>query len=67
MKSILFLQVMDGRFFAGKKLECFFWDGITNYKVEEPEEKKQRREKEFGKWLEDEDENEALSTQDEAN
>jgi len=24
---------MNGRYFDGKKLECFYYDGKTNYKV----------------------------------
>lgn len=27
------LRVMNGRFFAGRQLEAFKWDGITNYNV----------------------------------
>jgi len=26
------VEVMNGRFYSGKKLECFFWDGKTDYR-----------------------------------
>jgi len=26
-------RVMNGRFFAGRQLEAFKWDGVTNYNV----------------------------------
>lgn len=25
------VELMDGRFFGGKKLRCYFWDGTTDY------------------------------------
>ena len=25
------VKLMDGRFFGGKKLRCYFWDGSTNF------------------------------------
>ena len=25
------VKLMDGRFFGGKKLRCFFWDGATDF------------------------------------
>jgi HIV Tat-specific factor 1 len=25
------VKLMDGRFFGGKKLRCYFWDGATDY------------------------------------
>jgi len=27
------IQMMNGRFFGGRKIRCFFWDGATNYTV----------------------------------
>lgn len=27
------IQLMNGRFFGGNKIRCFFWDGATNYTV----------------------------------
>ena len=24
---------MNGRYFAGRKIECSYWDGVTDYKV----------------------------------
>lgn len=52
------VRIMDGRFFAGKKLRCYFWDGATDYSIvsakqeEEEEKEEQQRLDEFGDWLE---------------
>lgn len=46
-------KLMDGRFFDGRKLRCFFWDGKTDYKViRESDEVTNARINEFGDWLE---------------
>ena len=42
---------MNGRFFAGRQLECFYYDGFTNYEVKETEEDRARRIAKFGEWL----------------
>lgn len=55
---------MNCRFFGGKQLKSYFWDGVTNYSVtghsalrEEEEEKAEAaRLDEFGDWLENEQE-----------
>jgi len=47
---------MNGRFFAGRRLEADLYDGWTNYEVKESEEQRQERMKAFGSWLEDDDE-----------
>jgi len=41
------VKVMNGRFFAGRKLEAGMWDGHTNYKIEESE---LEREERLKKW-----------------
>jgi HIV Tat-specific factor 1 len=47
------IQLMNGRFFAGSKISCFFWDGKTDYKKPpETEEEVKQRIEDFGKWLE---------------
>ena len=54
------IKLMNGRYFGGKKILCFFWDGVTNYSVvvksdqQEDEEEKQEEHRldEFGDWLE---------------
>lgn len=46
------IEVMDGRFFGGMKVECDYWDGVTNYKKMDTEEDEQKRLSEFGDWLE---------------
>ncbi len=45
---------MNGRWFAGQQIIAEFYDGFTNYTVEEhldPDEEKKRLD-EFGDWLE---------------
>ena len=27
------INLMEGRFFDGRKLKCFYWDGKTDYKL----------------------------------
>ena len=47
------IKLMNGRFFDGRKLLCFFWDGKTDYKVvRESDEAVNERINEFGDWLE---------------
>jgi HIV Tat-specific factor 1 len=45
------IDVMNGRFFAGRKLTCNYWDG-TNYTYRESKEEEQKRAEEFNQWLE---------------
>lgn len=49
---------MAGRFFAGKQLQAAYYDGISNYYVEESEEIKKARSKKWEKWLDGEGEGE---------
>jgi len=49
------IQVMNGRWFDGRQLVAEFYDGFTNYFVEESEEEKAVRDKEWAKWLEGND------------
>lgn len=30
------VEKMQGRFFGGRQLEAFMWDGVTNYQVKKP-------------------------------
>lgn len=46
------IEVMHGRFFGGRKVECAYFDGKTDYRVKESEEDEAKRLKEFGDWLE---------------
>jgi len=46
------LEAMNGRFFGGRTLEAFYFDGKTNYKVVETVEQQQKRLEEFGDWIE---------------
>lgn len=57
--------LMNGRFFGGQRIKCFFWDGVTNYSVtqaasaeeeEKAEQEEEARLDEFGDWLEQEQE-----------
>uniref|UniRef100_K3WEI1 RRM domain-containing protein n=1 Tax=Globisporangium ultimum (strain ATCC 200006 / CBS 805.95 / DAOM BR144) TaxID=431595 RepID=K3WEI1_GLOUD len=45
------LDVMNGRFFAGRKLECSFWDG-TDYTYRESKDEENERAEKFSEWLE---------------
>lgn len=43
---------MNGRFFDGRKLECFYWDGQTDYnKTIGSIDNNEKRLEEFGKYL----------------
>ncbi|ETN22172.1 hypothetical protein PPTG_02190 [Phytophthora nicotianae INRA-310] len=46
------VEIMNGRFFAGRKLECGFWDGTDYTHHESKNEEKERAEK-FQEWLEE--------------
>jgi HIV Tat-specific factor 1 len=49
------ISMMDGRFFGGRKIRCFFWDQVTNYTVVDEAKEDQlekKRIEEFGDWLE---------------
>lgn len=55
------IRLFDGRFYAGRKLRCFFWDGKTNYDVSSEggdgantTAVEDKRLDEFGDWLENE-------------
>ena len=49
------LKVMNGRFFDGRQLECFYWDGETDFnKKGETKEMEDKRIQDFGKFLEQE-------------
>ena len=46
------VQLMDKRYFAQRQLSCTFYDGYTNYKIEETEQEKQNRIKEWEDYIE---------------
>jgi HIV Tat-specific factor 1 len=58
------VHLMNGRYFGGQKLKCYFWDGVANYSIsvaseraaEEEEKAEASRLDEFGDWLEKEQE-----------
>lgn len=41
------MQSLHGRWFGGQQLEVGYWDGVTNYQVEETD---QEREQRLSKW-----------------
>lgn len=45
------IDVMNGRFFAGRKLTCAFWDG-TDYTYRESKDEEKERAEKFSEWLE---------------
>lgn len=48
------VELMNGRFYAGRALKCAFWDGKADYKhVRESDAQEQERLQHFGKWLEE--------------
>jgi len=48
------IELMNGRFFAGRKLDATLWDGKTKYKVQETEEEVEKRMKKWDDYLEQE-------------
>ncbi|CAM9599906.1 unnamed protein product [Phaeothamnion confervicola] len=46
------VRTMNKRFFGGRQLRCRYWDGVTNYIVQEDEKTESARLEEFGDWLE---------------
>merc|ERR1711988_1759918 len=56
------IMITNGRFFAGKNLKAFIWDGVTNYgektidQLEKEEKAEDKALDEFGDWLEEEQE-----------
>ncbi len=46
------LKLVHNRYYNGRQVDCFYWDGKTNYKVfQESAEDQEKRIDEFGKWL----------------
>jgi len=56
------IDAFNGRFFGGQKLECDYFDGITDYRMKESEEETNKRIEEFGKWLETSDTDTKMAT-----
>lgn len=57
------VRLLDGRFFGGRKIKAYFWDGCTDYSVPLTEAQasaaqaeEERRLQEFGDWLDKEQE-----------
>lgn len=49
------IKLMHGRFFAGRRLSCMYWDGVTDYTVEVAEEVEEERIEQFGDWIEEQE------------
>jgi HIV Tat-specific factor 1 len=49
------VQLMHGRFFAGRKLQAFNWDGKEKYKINESEQEAEKRMQEWDKFLQEDD------------
>ena len=47
------VELMNGRWFAGRQLSANNWDGKTRYKVEETEEEAKKRIDEWNKYLDE--------------
>ncbi|KAI2809166.1 HIV Tat-specific factor 1 [Blomia tropicalis] len=48
------IELMNGRFFAGRKLDAQHWDGKTKFKMEESEKEVEKRIEQWEKFLEQE-------------
>ncbi|XP_074604409.1 RRM1_TatSF1_like and RRM2_TatSF1_like domain-containing protein barc [Brevipalpus obovatus] len=48
------VEIMNGRWFAQRKLKAFNWDGRTKYKIQETEEEAAKRIEKWDKFLESE-------------
>lgn len=46
------IEVMDGRWYDGRKLGAAFYDGVTDYRHKETDEEKAQREREWERYLE---------------
>ncbi|KAI1286653.1 HIV Tat-specific factor 1 [Halotydeus destructor] len=46
------VKLMNGRFFAGRQLIAFNWDGRTKFRIEETEEEAEKRMKDWEQFLE---------------
>ncbi|KAK8822238.1 hypothetical protein WA577_005402 [Blastocystis sp. JDR] len=44
---------MDGRFFAGRQLKAFFWDGHTDYRTKMTDDEENEKLENFAKWIEE--------------
>lgn len=53
------VSLMNGRFFGGQRIRCFFWDGVTDYTVAKSEAaldiEENKRLAEYGDWLDAQD------------
>lgn len=53
------VSLMNGRFFGGQRIRCFFWDGVTDYTVAKSEAvldtEEKKRLAEYGDWLDSQD------------
>jgi HIV Tat-specific factor 1 len=47
------VKMMEGRFFDGRRLKAYYWDGKTDYRiVRETADELNKRIDDFGQWLE---------------
>lgn len=61
------IEIMNGRWFDGRQLSAEFYDGISDYYVRETDEDKQLRDKEWSKWLEDDNSQDYENDEEESN
>ncbi|XP_019848654.1 PREDICTED: HIV Tat-specific factor 1-like [Amphimedon queenslandica] len=45
------ITAMNGRYYAGRQLEVFLWDGVTNYQIEETDKERELRLKQWEEYL----------------
>lgn len=58
------IEIMNGRHFDNRQLTAEFYDGITDYHVRESEEDMRKRDEEWSKWLENENDEEPYEEED---
>eukprot|EP00698_Gefionella_okellyi_P007176 TRINITY_DN1743_c0_g1_i1.p1 TRINITY_DN1743_c0_g1~~TRINITY_DN1743_c0_g1_i1.p1 ORF type:complete len:314 (-),score=63.68 TRINITY_DN1743_c0_g1_i1:643-1527(-) len=49
------IEVMNNRWFAGRKVEAFYWNGMTDYRVKESKEIADKRLQQWDQWVEQQD------------
>mmetsp|Transcript_25929 Transcript_25929/g.75550 ORF Transcript_25929/g.75550 Transcript_25929/m.75550 type:complete len:218 (+) Transcript_25929:1068-1721(+) len=57
------IKLMHGRFFAERKLVCYYWDGATDYTVRADDAEEEKRIEKFGDWIEEQELPEELQLQ----
>ena len=55
------IKLMDGRYFGGARMRCYYWDGVTNFDAgagagdDAADEEEDARHTDFGDWLDEQE------------